>query len=239
MSFPKVTREITKVEEKIKTQFLIESQELILNRSKCVGCGTCARCCPHDAISRGPIAAARRFPTMEEIIPNLYDPYKCVYCGTCVILCPFSALTLKKDGEVVELASQALIKEKVIPKIEFEAKKITDNKGIERVVKQYTDGKVRIVDEECAGGCQACADVCPPGAITIPEKAEKGWETVPNVVVDSEKCIFCGSCDNACPTGAVKLEITDVKSSGDFSALFWDACVDRIKTLRWSEKKEE
>ena len=76
-------------------------------------------------------------------------------------------------------------------------------------------------------------------AITIPEKSDKGWETVPNVVVDSEECIFCGSCDNCCPTGAVKLKITDVKSSGDYSELFWVPLVERIKTLRWSEKKEE
>jgi len=239
MSFPKITRSINEKEERIKTQFLIESLELILERGKCVGCGTCARVCPHDAISRGPIAAAKKFPTMEDIIPNLYDPRKCVYCGCCVAMCPFSALTIKKDGEIIELNEIIIVKEKVLPQLEFEAKKITDNEGIERVVKQYTDGEVSIVDEECSGGCRACADVCPSGAITIPAKAEKGWESVPNVVVDSEKCIFCGSCDNACPTGAIKLKITEVKSSGDFSELFWIPLVDRLKTLRWSEKKEE
>ena len=139
MSFPKVTRSIGKEEERIKTQFLIESLELILDRGKCTGCGTCARVCPKDAISRGPIAAARRFPTLEDIIPNLYDPHKCVYCGTCVYMCPFSALTMNKDGELVELADIQIVKEKVVPKLEFEAKKITDIAGVERVVKQYTE----------------------------------------------------------------------------------------------------
>ena len=239
MSFPKISRTISKEEERIQTKFLIESLELILDRNKCIGCGTCARVCPHEAISRGPVAAARRFPTMEDIIPNLYDPHKCVYCGCCVAMCPFSALTLKKDGEVVELEKIIIVKEKVLPKLEFEAKKITDNAGIERVVKQYTDGEVSVVDEECAGGCEACADVCPSGAITVPEKSDKGWETVPNVAVDSEKCIFCGSCDNCCPTGAIKLKITDVKSTGDYSELFWVPLLERLKTLRWSEKKEE
>jgi len=239
MSFPKISRRISKDEETIQTKFLIESLELILDRNKCTGCGTCARVCPHEAISRGPVAAARRFPTMEDIIPNLYDPHKCVYCGCCVVMCPFSALTLKKDGEVVELEKITIVKEKVLPKLEFEAKKITDNAGIERVVKQYTDGEVSVVDEECAGGCEACADVCPSGAITVPEKSKKGWESVPNVVVDSEKCVFCGSCDNCCPTGAIKLKITDVKASGDYSELFWVPLLERIKTLRWSEKKEE
>jgi formate hydrogenlyase subunit 6/NADH:ubiquinone oxidoreductase subunit I len=239
MSFPKITRLISKEIEHVKVQFLTESLELILDRTKCIGCGTCARVCPKEAISRGPVAAARRFPNMEDIIPEIYDPKKCVFCGTCVVMCPFSALTLKKDGEIFELNDIQIVKEKVVPKLDFEAKKITDNTGIERVAKKYVDGEISIVDEECAGGCQACADVCPSGAITIPEKSDKGWETVPNLVVDPEKCIFCGSCDNACPTGAVKLKITDIKTSGEFSELFWKPLLERLKTLRWSEQKEE
>ena len=239
MSFPKISRTINKELEHVKVQFLTESLELLLDRTKCIGCGTCARVCPKDAISRGPVAAALRFPKMEDIIPEIYDAKLCVFCGTCVVLCPFSALTLKKDGEVIELDDIQIVKEKVVPKLEFEAKKITDNAGIERVVKQYTDGEISIIDEECAGGCEACADVCPSGAITIPERSDKGWENVQNVVVDKDTCFFCSSCDNACPTGAVKLKITDVKTSGEFSELFWEPLIERIKTLRWSEKKEE
>jgi NADH-quinone oxidoreductase subunit I len=176
---------------------------------------------------------------MEDIIPEVYDPKLCVFCGTCVVMCPFSALTIKKDGELIELNDIQIVKEKVVPKIEFEAKKIKDNVEVERIAKVYTDGEVVIVDEECAGGCEACADVCPSGAITVPERSDKGWETVPNVVVDPEQCIFCGSCDNACPTGAVKLKITDVKTSGEYSELFWEPLIERLKTLRWSEQKEE
>ena len=239
MSFPKISRSISKDLEHVKVQFLTESLELILDRTKCVGCGTCARVCPKEAISRGPVAAARRFPSLEDIIPEIYDPEKCVFCGTCVVMCPFSTLTLKKDGQVIELEDIQIVKEKVVPKLEFEAKKITDITGVERVVKQYSDGEISIVDEECAGGCEACADVCPSGAITVPERSDKGWETVPNVVVDPEKCIFCGSCDNACPTGAVKLKITEVKVSGEFSEMFWEPLLERLKTLRWSESKEE
>ncbi|MFW9829534.1 MAG: 4Fe-4S binding protein [Candidatus Thorarchaeota archaeon] len=239
MSFPKITRSINKDIEHVKVQFLTESLELILDRNKCVGCGTCSRVCPKEAITRGPVAASRRFPKMEDIIPEVYDPKLCVFCGTCVVMCPFSALTLKKDGEIIELEDIQIVKEKVVPTLEFEAKKITDNAGIKRVVKQYTDGEISIVDEECAGGCEACADVCPSAAITVPEKSDKGWETVPNVVVDEKECVFCGSCDNACPTGAIKLKLTDLKTSGEFTELFWNPLVERLKTLRWSEKKEE
>ncbi len=239
MSFPKITRSISKELEHVKVQFLKESLELILDRTKCVGCGTCARVCPKEAILRGPVAAARRFPNLEDIIPEIYNPKKCVFCGTCVVMCPFSALKLKKDGELIELSDIQIVKENVVPKLEFETKKITDISGVERIAKVYINGEISIVDEECAGGCQACADVCPSGAITIPKKSDKGWETVPNVVVDPEKCIFCGSCDNACPTGAIKLKLIDIKTSGEFSKLFWEPLIERLKTLRWSEKKEE
>jgi 4Fe-4S ferredoxin len=239
MSFPKITRSISKELEHVKVQFLTESLELILDRNKCVGCGTCARVCPKEAISRGPVAAARRFPNLEDIIPEIYDPKKCVFCGTCVVMCPFSALKLRKDGELIELNDIQIVKENVVPKLEFESKKIIDISGVERIVKQYVKGEINIVDEQCAGGCQTCADVCPSGAITVPEKSDKGWEIVPNVIVDPEKCIFCGSCDNACPTGAIKLKLIDIKTSGEYSKLFWEPLIERLKNLRWSDQKED
>ncbi|MFW9936787.1 MAG: 4Fe-4S binding protein [Candidatus Thorarchaeota archaeon] len=236
MSFPKISRSITKDSEHVKVQFLTESLELILDRNKCVGCGTCARICPKQAISRGPVGYSRRFPATEEIIPEVYNPRKCVFCGSCVVMCPFSALTLKKDGEVINLEDIPIVAKNVVPKIEFEAKKLKTG----RIAKQYAKAEVKVIDEECAKGCGSCAEVCPSGTIEIAKRPEHGWEMSKNVeVVDPDACVACGACDNACPTGALQLKITEVKTSGEFSELFWPPLVERLKTLRWSKKKEE
>jgi len=240
MSFPKISRTINKSIEHVKVNFLTESLELILDREKCTGCGTCARVCPKDAISRGPVGASRRFPTLEDIIPEIYDPHACVFCGTCVYMCPFSALKLRINGEDVDLEKIMIVEKNVVPKLEFEAKKIKSNDGIERTVKQYAKGEIKIIDEECAGGCQTCADVCPSGAITLAPKPEKGWEPKKNVeILDQDKCVFCGACDNGCPTGAIVIDWTDINSSGEFNENFWNSLLERFKKTRRSQLKEE
>ena len=232
MSFPKISRTLDQEEEHVKVQFLTETLELILNRNKCVGCGTCARVCPKDAISRGPVGASRRFPTTENIIPEVYDPRKCVFCGTCVVMCPFGALTLKKDGEITNLADIPIVAQKVVPKLEFETKKLKND----RIAKQYAKATVSVIDEECAKGCGSCAEVCPSGTIEIAKRPEHGWEMSKNVeVVDADACVACGACDNACPTGALKLQITELNTSGEFSDLFWSPLVERLKTVRWTK----
>ncbi|MGV9173902.1 MAG: 4Fe-4S binding protein [Promethearchaeia archaeon] len=233
--FPKVNRTISKDKETVKIQFLKEDLELILDRDKCVGCGTCARVCPKEAISRGPVGAAERFPTTEDIIPEVYDPNACVFCGTCVYMCPFSALKLKKNGKEVELEEIPIVKQHAVPKLEFKAKKLDNG----RVVKQYAEAEVSIDHEECAQGCSTCAEVCPSGAIEIAKRPEHGWEQTKAVeVVEEDKCVACGACINACPADAVKLKITEIKTSGVYNEIFWDEIVKKLKSFKGSEGEE-
>jgi formate hydrogenlyase subunit 6/NADH:ubiquinone oxidoreductase subunit I len=55
-----------------------------------------------------------------------------------------------------------------------------------------------VVDNESCVGCETCANVCPPHAITISDDREKGMRMITR---DYGKCIFCGLCQEHCITG--------------------------------------
>jgi hydrogenase-4 component H len=55
-----------------------------------------------------------------------------------------------------------------------------------------------IVDNENCVGCETCANVCPPQAITFTDDKEKAIRLIRR---DYGKCIFCGQCEEHCITG--------------------------------------
>lgn len=48
----------------------------------------------------------------------------------------------------------------------------------------------------CSSGCQACAEVCPTGALELAA-------TAPRVRLDLGRCLFCRACEQTCPHGAI------------------------------------
>ena len=54
----------------------------MVNKEKCIGCGTCVNVCPVGAISFGPDGKA------------VIDPKKCIKCKTCEGVCPVQAIKI-------------------------------------------------------------------------------------------------------------------------------------------------
>lgn len=85
-------------------------------------------------------------------------------------------------------------------------------------------GKPVVDDENCVG-CETCANVCPPHAITFTDDRSSGTRTI---IRDYGKCIFCGLCQEHCITGkGVRLS----------DKIFDIAVTDRKKNIEFQEKE--
>lgn len=58
-------------------------------------------------------------------------------------------------------------------------------------------GKPVVDDNNCVG-CETCANVCPPGAITFTDDPDNRRRVITR---DYARCIFCGQCQEHCITG--------------------------------------
>lgn len=82
-----------------------------------------------------------------------------------------------------------------------------------------------VVDNDNCVGCETCANVCPPCAITFTDDKEKGIRTIKR---DYGLCIFCGQCEEHCITKkGVKLS----------DKIFDLAVFDRSNNIEYQEKE--
>lgn len=75
------------------------NQKAVIDKSKCVECGMCAKVCPYTAIMnfKRPCVNACKVKaiSMNEDKAATIDNEKCISCGACVYQCPFGAITDK------------------------------------------------------------------------------------------------------------------------------------------------
>jgi formate hydrogenlyase subunit 6/NADH:ubiquinone oxidoreductase subunit I len=96
--------------------------------------------------------------------------------------------------------------------------------AVEHVPFKNFRGKPVVDDTNCVG-CETCANVCPPMAITNTDDKERKIRIIRR---DYGKCIFCGQCQEHCITGkGVKLSDT----------IFDLAVFDRNKNVEYQEKE--
>lgn len=81
-----------------------------------------------------------------------------------------------------------------------------------------------VVDNDNCVGCETCANVCPPKAITFTDDKEKKIRIIKR---DYGKCIFCGQCQDHCIT------LKGVKLS---DKIFDLAVFEREKNVEYQEK---
>ncbi|HJJ90344.1 MAG TPA: 4Fe-4S binding protein [Methanocorpusculum sp.] len=224
----------------MEQRLLKKVSNLVLNTTKCTGCGICSEVCPKEAIVLGLVGAVRRGAVKDEATISV-DPAKCSYCGVCTIMCPFDALEVRVDGE-----SSLPIKEREgFPEYDFTAE-IDENKcvrcttcrdacprhAIVRDVPIYegeiADGAMRqsaleaittlVVDKAKCNVCGICASLCPALKIKrVPFTAEK-VESAGEIIWDKSLCDACQVCATACPEHAITVERV-VKTDGKLSGM--------------------
>jgi formate hydrogenlyase subunit 6/NADH:ubiquinone oxidoreductase subunit I len=82
-----------------------------------------------------------------------------------------------------------------------------------------------VVDNENCVGCETCANVCPPNAITFTDDPVKRIRVMRR---DYGKCIFCGQCQDHCITGKGVM-LSD--------KIFDIAGTDRSEVVEYQEKE--
>ncbi len=96
-------------EERLVVSRRSRGNELIWNESRCTGCATCAKSCPHGVIEIVTSGVKDNKYIVEKFE---VDSGYCIFCGLCVEACPYDALYLSYDYEMSRYRRREVIKDK-------------------------------------------------------------------------------------------------------------------------------
>ncbi|HJJ55363.1 MAG TPA: 4Fe-4S binding protein [Methanocorpusculum sp.] len=204
--YPKYSTKMENGTVIMEQKLLKKVSHLVLNTTKCTGCGICSEVCPKEAIILGLVGAVRRGAVKNDAAISI-DPSKCSYCGVCTILCPFDALEVKVDGE----PCLPIKEQEGFPEYDFTAE-IDDNKCVR---------------------CTTCSEACPRDSIVrdIPiyegeieggAKRHLALDAKTTLKVDTEKCDACGICASLCPALKLNRVPFTAENVGSKGEVIWD-----------------
>ncbi|MBF0452224.1 MAG: 4Fe-4S binding protein [Candidatus Magnetomorum sp.] len=128
--------------------------------NNCMGCGTCAKKCPEQAIT-GEIK--NRFDI---------DPLRCIECGLCFNICPKGAI-LDPEGNPSSVKSKKK-KKRIRAMIDSDACACCKNcyincpqDAIQVIKKHFFHVGFCEVDQNKCVGCGTCTDYCITGAVVV------------------------------------------------------------------------
>jgi ferredoxin-type protein NapF len=121
----------------------------------------------------------------------------CSGCGECADVCPTKIISMRSGLPIVDFQlgectfcgkCAERCPERVFPPESATSFSNQANIGDDCLALNYVD-------------CQACRDVCPPGAIRF--RPRVGGPFVP--VLDADGCTGCGACISVCPTQSISM----------------------------------
>lgn len=181
-----------------------ETRKLTYRDDDCIGCGTCNKACPVNAISAGPSGVIIK--DLAKAPHILISPEKCTLCGICSCVCLFNAIDVTAGGkDVKDMPDYPGYKkgftfeyEKCMPK-DGELCKDCEVACHRGAIKAKMQGKKNTIerDENLCIYCSSCEKSCPEDAITV-KKIFDG-----KIEVNLDDCQGCGLCVDICPSGSI------------------------------------
>ncbi|KZX12603.1 4Fe-4S binding protein [Methanobrevibacter curvatus] len=144
---------------------ILKMDEIAVDHSLCVGCGSCTQFCPTKAIN------LKDFSTVETPIGENYSKLKynnfadvkkdlCIGCGSCSNLCPQTAINLKNFLGPVIITKRLLIDQDTC----VECQLCEENCPVEAI--KLENGSIILDNKKCIK-CNVCSTKCPVNALNL------------------------------------------------------------------------
>ena len=148
----------------------LKMEDISINRNECIGCGSCLKYCPTNAISLRtkefieehgeacPIDGA--IDSEDGYVYSYIDKDRCCGCGSCANLCIQGAINLKRDLGPVVIYSHIDVNQDICVACEL----CEDNCPVAAI--KVVDGEIFLNNDKCIR-CKECSSRCPVGALNL------------------------------------------------------------------------